>query len=58
MTIDIDLTEEQQQLLEKIQQQYGLDSIEAAAEMLFKRRMMHIQQELTGGLGLPTWIKK
>ncbi|MDO9177462.1 MAG: hypothetical protein Q7U16_03890 [Agitococcus sp.] len=56
MTIDIDLTEEQQHLLEIIQKQYGLDSIEAAAEMLFKRRMMYVRQELTGGLGLPTWI--
>ena len=57
MTIDIDLTEEQQKILEEIQQQYGLDSIEAAAEMLFQKRMMYVRQELTGGLGLPTWVK-
>lgn len=58
MTIDIDLTEEQQQTLEIIQQQYGLDSIEAAAQMLFQRRMMYVRQELTDGLGLPTWVAK
>lgn len=57
MTIDIDLTEEQQKILEEIQQQYGLDSIEAAANMLFQKRMMYVRQELTGGLGLPTWVK-
>jgi Mg2+/citrate symporter len=54
----IDLNEEQLQILEEIQQQYGLDSIEAAANMLFQQRMMHIRQELTGDLGLPQWVAK
>ena len=53
--IELDLTDEQKQELEEIQKRYGLGSIEAAAEMLIKKRMMLIQQQLTGGLGLPTW---
>lgn len=52
----IDLNEEQLKILEEIQQQYGLDSIEAAANMLFQKRMMHVRQELTGEIGLPMWM--
>lgn len=56
--LELDLSKEEQELLQKVQQQHGLNSIEETAAMLFKRKMIDVMYQLTGDVGQPKWLLK
>lgn len=58
ITIELDLNEEQLETLQKVQKQYGLQSIEDTAKMLFSKRFEDIRQYATGDIGQPSWLSK
>lgn len=58
MTIEIDLNDQELKILQQIQQQYGLSSVEEAVKMLSKQRLENVRYQITGDIGQPTWVAK
>jgi len=58
MTIEIDLNDQELKILQQIQQQYGLSSVEEAVKMLSKQRLENVRYQLTGDIGQPAWVNK
>lgn len=56
--LELDLTEQERETLQKVQQQHGLNSIEETAAMLFKHKMLDVMYQLTGDVGQPSWLLK
>jgi len=57
-TITIDLTEEELKTVAQIQQQYGFDSTQEAAQKVIQHKLERVRQHLTGDIGQPTWVAK